>query len=189
MSSIGVPSLLEQLKEDWVANGRDWTRPGFRAVAIHRFGVWLQGRQSWLWRVFLLRALLWRLYRLLYRFVRNHYGIELYYTTSIGRRFVIGHQGGIVIHPKAFIGDDCVIRQNVTIGALSLNRKEGPRLGNRVEVGCGAAILGKICIGDDVRIGPNAVVMSNVAAGLTVFVAPPRLISLHKATEVAPLSR
>ncbi|HEV3028453.1 MAG TPA: serine acetyltransferase, partial [Planctomycetota bacterium] len=25
--------LWAQLREDWVAHGRDWTRPGFRAVA------------------------------------------------------------------------------------------------------------------------------------------------------------
>jgi len=30
----------QQIKEDWEAHGRDWTKPGYRAVAIQRFGVW-----------------------------------------------------------------------------------------------------------------------------------------------------
>jgi len=33
-------NLFEQICEDYRAHGRDWTRPGFRAVAVHRFGVW-----------------------------------------------------------------------------------------------------------------------------------------------------
>ena len=49
--------------------------------------------------------------------VRNVYGIELYPTARIGRRFCIAHQHGIVIHKLAMIGDDCLVRQGVTIGA------------------------------------------------------------------------
>ena len=32
--------LWQQIKEDWIAHGRDWTKPGFLAVAVQRFGVW-----------------------------------------------------------------------------------------------------------------------------------------------------
>src|SRR5258708_2183229 len=35
--------LWAQVREDWVAHGRDWTRAGFRAVAVYRFGVWRMG--------------------------------------------------------------------------------------------------------------------------------------------------
>ena len=27
-------SIWQQIHEDWVAHGRDWTKPGFRAVAV-----------------------------------------------------------------------------------------------------------------------------------------------------------
>lgn len=37
---VQKPGLWHQIKEDWVAHGCDWTKPGFRAVIIHRFGVW-----------------------------------------------------------------------------------------------------------------------------------------------------
>ncbi|MEP6958273.1 MAG: serine acetyltransferase, partial [Nitrospirota bacterium] len=109
------------------------------------------------------------LYRFMFRFIRNHYGIELPATTIVGRRFLIGHQHGIVIHPKAEFGDDCTIRQNVTIGQVDNVRKGGAKFGHRVNIGVGAVIVGGITIGDDVRIGPNAVVMTDVPAGATVF--------------------
>jgi hypothetical protein len=44
-SSVNEPETTalgfwQQIKEDWIAHGRDWTKPGFRAVAVQRFGVW-----------------------------------------------------------------------------------------------------------------------------------------------------
>ena len=72
------------------------------------------------------------------------------------------------------IGDDCLIRQGVTIGAAT-KRHESPVLGDRVEVGAGAVIAGAITIGDDVVIGPNAVVMSDVPSGSIVASAPARV--------------
>ena len=93
--------------------------------------------------------------------------------------FKIGHQHGIVIHPKTVFGDDCVVHQNVTIGESGPNRRgEAPTFGNRVKIGAGAAIIGKVVIGDDVTIGPNATVMINIPAGTTVCAPPPRLIKL-----------
>jgi serine O-acetyltransferase len=170
--ALPAPGLMTLIREDWVASGRHWDRPGFRAVAVHRFGNWVmtQGR--------IVRSPLYRVYRILFRFVRNYYGIELPLTTRVGRRCSIGHQSGIVIHPRAEIGDDCVIRQNVTIGAASEGRiHQAPRLGHRVEVGAGAVIIGRVRIGDGARIGPNAVVMTDVPAGAVVFAPASRVIA------------
>jgi serine O-acetyltransferase len=182
-SSFG--RLVEQIREDYRANHRDWTMPGFRAVAVHRIGNWARG--LWFRPV---RGIVSRIYRLLYIYVRNHYTIELPRTTKVGRRLTIGHQGGIVIHPFSKIGDDCIIRQNVTLGAGSPETVErAPVLMNRVEVGCGAVIVGGIVIGDNVRIGPNAVVTMNVPAGSTVVAPPPRVIQVRKpatAPSIAP---
>src|SRR5688572_22980725 len=104
-------TLLAQIREDWQPNGCDWTRPGFRALAVHRFGVW---RMKIKRRA--LRLPFSFIYRMLYRYVRNHYSIELHYTVQVGRRVVIGHQGAIVVHDSSVIGDDCIIRQGVTLG-------------------------------------------------------------------------
>lgn len=152
--------LFNQIADDWRAHGRDWTKPGFRAVAIHRFGVW---RMSV--RPKLLRAPFSLLYRLLFRRCRNHYGIELPYTVQLGRGVIIEHQGGIVIHGQTVIGDGCIIRQNCTLGLRRLDAlDDAPVLGRNVNVGAGAVILGKVSIGDDAVIGANAVVLGDVPA-------------------------
>ncbi len=140
MASTELPrdkSLLATIYEDWVAQGRDWTKPGFRALAIYRFGVWRM-RVRW----FVIRAPLSIVYRWWFRFARNRYGIELPYSAKIGRRVIFEHQHGIVVHGCAEIGNDCVVRQGVTIGNRYMDRPfDAPRIGNRVNIGAGAKIL------------------------------------------------
>jgi serine O-acetyltransferase len=171
------------IREDRWTHGGEWMRPGFHAIATHRFGAWLLHASRFT------RAVLWPLYRAMYIWSRNVYGIELPATTVVGRRLRFSHQSGIVIHPSARLGDDCVIRQNVTIGAPNMERGGlAPVLGNNVELGAGAAIIGRVTVGNDVRIGPNAVVMSNVPPGSTVFAPRPRTVQLTRrpASAVAP---
>ena len=163
--------LWRQIREDWVAHGRDWSKPGFRAMAVYRFGVWRMGV-----RPKLLRAPLSLLYRMKFRYMRNHYGIELPYSAKVGRRVVIEHQGAIVIHGASVIGDDCIIRQGVTLGNKRIDRPdEAPVLGARVNVGAGAKILGAVTIGDDAQIGANAVVLIDVPAGASALGVPARI--------------
>lgn len=166
-------SLWQQIKEDWIAHGRDWTKPGFRAVAIQRFGVWRMTIKP-----LLIRAPLSILYRALFHKVRNSYGIELPYTVQLGRRVVIEHQSGIVIHGYCSIGDDCIIRQGVTMGNRYLDRPfDAPKLGKRVNVGAGAKIFGNVTIEDDVNIGANAVVLSDIPSGKTAVGIPAKILS------------
>jgi serine O-acetyltransferase len=168
--------LWQQIQEDWIAHGRDWTKPGFRAVAIHRFGVWRMQVQPKP-----LRAPLSILYRMLYRKVRNTYGIELPYTVDLGRRVIIEHQGAIVIHGYCRIGNDCIIRQGVTLGNRYLERPlEAPQLGERVNVGAGAKIFGNVQIGDDANIGANAVVLSDVPNMATAVGIPAKILDKVK---------
>ncbi len=169
----GFGAMLRLIREDHAAHGCDWTKPGFRAVAVHRFGVWRMGVRSRL-----LRAPLSILYRCLYRRCRNIYGIELPYTVSLGRRVVIEHQGGIVIHGATVIGDGCIIRQNCTLGLRALDRlDDAPILGANVNVGAGAVLMGRITIGDNASIGANAVVMQDVPAGALAVGVPARIVS------------
>jgi serine O-acetyltransferase len=169
---MNEPGLWELIKEDWQTNGRDWTRPGFRALAVYRLGVWRMGVESKY-----LRAPLSVIYRYLFRRVRNRYGIEFPYSIKAGRRVIIEHQSAIVVHGDTVMGDDCIIRQGVTIGNRYLDKPlDAPRLGNRVNVGAGAKLLGGITVGDDAVIGANAVVLKDVPAGATVVGIPARQI-------------
>ncbi len=165
-------SLITQIVEDWEAHDRDVTRPGFQALAVHRFGTWRMGIGPKV-----LRAPLSVLYRVLFRSVRNLYGIELPYTARVGRRVIIEHQSGIVIHGHAEIGDDCIIRQDVTLGNRRSDRPlEAPRLGSRVSVGAGAKVLGSVHIGDGATIGANAVVCDDIPAGAVALGVPARVV-------------
>jgi serine O-acetyltransferase len=164
----GASGLWELVREDWIAHEHDWTRPGLRAIVVARVGKLQRDspRRS-------VRILVGHLYRVLYRRIRNHYGIELPWTVQLGRRPVIEHQGAIVVHGSAVIGDDCIIRHGVTIGNRRLDAPfEAPRLGARVTVGAGAQILGNVRIGDDARIGANAVVLDDVPSGATAVGVP-----------------
>lgn len=161
------PGLLALIGEDWRAHGRDWTLPGFRAVAVHRFGVWRMGiRQPF-------RAPLSILYRWAFRRCRNRYGIELPYSVALGRHVVFEHQGGIVVHGDSVIGDRCIIRQNCTLGLRRLDAlADAPVLGVGVELGAGAVILGRVHLGDGARVGANAVVLTDVPAGAIAIGVP-----------------
>ncbi|MDO8361984.1 MAG: serine acetyltransferase [Actinomycetota bacterium] len=171
VSTSHLRSFLQLCREDYATHGRDATLPGFRAVVVHRFGNWRLTVEP---RI--LRAPLTLLYRFLYRWVRNRYGIELPHCAVVGRRVCVEHQGGIVVHGSAVIGDDSTIRQGVTIGNRHLHEPhKAPVIGRRVNIGAGAVILGGIVIGDDVAVGANAVVLDDVPAGCTV-VGPKAII-------------
>ncbi|WP_109314015.1 serine O-acetyltransferase [Ruegeria sp. AU67] len=168
--------LYDYIREDKKVNDNSIFRPGFQAMAVYRFGVWRQGiSPRWF------RILLSFMYRIMYVFVRNVYGIELPSTAIIGRRLRVAHQNSIVVHPEAVIGDDCMIRQGVSIGISRVarsgdNQRVAPMLGNRVEVGANATIIGPVSIGSDVAIGPNTVVIADIPDNSIVMVPLPRVI-------------
>ena len=164
--------LVSQLVEDWEANDRDWTRPGLQALAVYRFGVWRMGI-----RPRLLRLPLSALYRLLYTGVRNVYGVELPYTAKIGRRLRIEHQGVVVVHTRARIGDDCRLHQGVTLGAHERDGVLGiPTLGDGVYVGANASIIGGVVVGNGAKIGAGAVVIDDVPTGATAVGVPAQVV-------------
>jgi serine O-acetyltransferase len=164
--------MFENIREDWVTHERSFTRGGFWTLAVYRFGLW---RDRITWRPLRLPfSLIYHVMRLTMQVVS---GIVLPQRTKIGRRLRFDHFGGVVIHHQTVLGDDCIIRHGVTIGLQHANDMAVPRLGNRVDIGSGAAILGPITIGDDVLIGSNAVVITDVPSNSTAVGVPARVIS------------
>lgn len=168
------PSLREfvqLVREDWETHDRDRHKPGFQAMFAYRLGVYRMTLRNPAVRVPLSVV-----YRVLQRRARNRLSIELTYTARIGRRVKIVHQGAIVVHPHAIIGDDCLLRQGVALGTgVTWDPDDRPVLGRGVRLGVGAVLVGTIVVGDDARIGPNAVVTSHVPAGARVVAARPRV--------------
>jgi len=70
-----------------------------------------------------------------------------------------------------------IIRQNTTFGIASANGpKERPTIGDRVDIGAGAVLIGGITIGQDTHIGANAVVTKSMPTGVVVAGVPARVV-------------
>lgn len=93
---------------------------------------------------------------------------------TLGKGLMLPHPNGVVIHGEARIGDDCMIMQQVTVGMI--DEGEVPVIGNRVYIGAGAKIIGKLIVGDGARIGANAVVVNDVPPNATAVGIPARII-------------
>ena len=101
-------------------------------------------------------------------------GADIPLNSNLGGGLLMPHPNGIVIHPSAVIGLNCLIFQQVTIGTGSV--PGCPIIGNHVDIGAGAKILGGITIGNNVKVGANAVVIDDVSDDCTVVGIPARII-------------
>jgi|SRR6185437_4005005 len=166
--------MFDNIRNDFRAHDRDWGAQGFWAMVIYRFGRWRYGVKP-----AIVRKLFSFIYKVLFKFVQIITGIELPCEVKIGRNFVIDHFGGIIISGYAQFGDNCRIRNGVVVGLRRVDEKYAPMIGNNVDIGAGAKLLGPIHIGNNVVIGANAVVLSDVpdnsiAAGVPAQIRPRR---------------
>jgi serine O-acetyltransferase len=125
----------------------------------------------------------WRMtfYWLMYRLIETVTVISLPKAAKIGPGLRIWHFGNIFIHPDVVIGANCTLRQGVTIGNRHVDGPV-PVLGDNVELGAYAQILGGVKIGNNCRIGAMSVVLQDMPDDSTAVGAPARLIksSLEK---------
>jgi serine O-acetyltransferase len=110
-----------------------------------------------------------------YRFWSSVCGTDIALDTDIGGGLLMPHPEGIVIHPHASLGPNCLLMQQVTLG-VGGTIPGAPRLEGHVDVGAGAKILGGVHIGEHARIGANAVVLCDVPAGCTAVGVPARVL-------------
>lgn len=177
--------MFDNLREDWRTHDRDLLRQGLWVLAVYRLGRW---RYQIRWRP--LRAPFSALYKALKLLSEILTGIELPCEAVVGRRFRIDHFGGIVISGDAVFGDDCIVRNGVTVGLRNTGERGSPVLGNRVDIGAGAKILGAIHVGDDVAIGANAVVLIDIPSNSVAVGVPARVLPRRaKANKVTILER
>ena len=122
-------------------------------------------------------------YSLRLKHFQYKYGME-FANPSIGRGFVIGHWGRIVINGNSKIGDQFMVTHGVTIGRDIRGKRKGiPIIGDRVAVRANSTIVGNVVIGDDVLIAPNTFVNFNVPNNSIVIGNPAKIISREKASE------
>ena len=114
-------------------------------------------------------------YWLTFRFVETAIGISLPKSADIGPGLRIWHFGNIFIHPGVVIGANCTLRQGVTIG----NRHQGgpvPRIGENVEFGAYAQVIGDVRVGNNCKIGAMSLVLDDLPDGSTAVGVPARIV-------------
>ncbi len=121
------------------------------------------------WSMLVQRAAVFR-----HRFWSIVTGADIPINTRIGGGLLLPHPNGVVVHCDSVIGPNCLLFQQVTLGA---GRGGVPTLGGHVDVGAGAKILGGFAVGDHARIGANALVTSAVPSGGVVTARPSELRS------------
>ncbi len=170
---------------DWDADLQRYAvrRPFLKEQSIWAVWSYRRGRRLLRQAPGLRRKLALAGYWLCYRVIETLTGISLPPTARIGPGLRIWHFGNIFVHAEAVIGARCTLRHGVTIG----NRREGgpvPVLGDDVELGAYAQILGGVRIGNGCRIGAMSVVLQDVPDGATAVGAPARII--YNPAELVP---
>src|SRR6185437_6626750 len=101
-------------------------------------------------------------------------GADIPLNCKLGGGLLLPHPNGVVIHPDAEIGPNCLLFQQVTIGETDCGV---PILEGHVDVGAGAKIIGRLRVGKHAKIGANAVVLEDVPEGATAVGVPAKILS------------
>jgi serine O-acetyltransferase len=156
----------------WVALKLIAANPGVQAVLLLRSQIALQDANHR------------RLARAVSSFNLRLTGAEFVVGCKVGPGLVLRHPQGVVIGQGAAVGENCTLLHGVTLGERhgdgSGPLHEYPRLGARVVVGAGAAILGGITVGDDAVVGANAVVLRDVDVADVVVGVPAVSVRLRR---------
>ena len=168
---IGYWALIA---EDFETHDRNFFAQGFWALFWHRFGNW---RMSLKAKV--LRAPMTLVYRVMYKLTQWLCGIDLPFSVVVGRRVKLEHFGGMILVADQ-IGNDVIIRQNITLGNPGDTRQEQrPIIEDGASLGGGAVIIGAVTVGRDAVVGANAVVNKDVPAGAIVGGVPAKIIRMR----------
>ena len=165
--------------QDWAANAG---YPDSRLILVaFRFTQWARARWGPLGRVVV--AVYWLV-------SARVIGIELLPSTRIGPGLQLPHPNGIVVNPTVRIGANCLLRHQVTIGNSTL--RDGtelgiPVIGDNVEFGAGAVVVGGIHVGDHARVAALSLVTRDVPAWGVVMGNPARLVRIDPAEGIDPV--
>lgn len=139
---------------------------------VRLFGGWWKQRE----RCLDSRGLWGRIMVALYRANMREHGsyISLHAVFAAEPRMPHGPTG-VFIAPGVYVGRGVTIHQHVMLA-----RREGadgaPTVGDGVQLGAGAIVLGRVVVGQRARIGAGAVVVHDVPAGATAVSPAARVI-------------
>lgn len=96
------------------------------------------------------------------------YGLTIYHLAG---------GGGCFVNAKS-VGNYCRLQPGVLLGNAHKSEEEKPVIGDNVEFGPGAKVLGKVVVGDNCHIGANAVVVKNIPNNALVAGIPAKVVKI-----------
>ena len=100
-------------------------------------------------------------------------GVNIPRSTKVKGGLRIHHYGCIVVNSYTKIGENCTLRQGVTIGNKN-TEDDCPIIGDNCDIGAGANH-----IGNNVTIGANAVVVKDIPDNCIVGGIPAKIIKMR----------
>ncbi|HUO87062.1 MAG TPA: DapH/DapD/GlmU-related protein [Thermoanaerobaculia bacterium] len=116
-------------------------------------------------------------------------GVDILPGADIGGGCIIVHGIGLVVGGLVVVGEDVTLLHGVTLGEVRFDELAYPRIGDRVTVGAGAAVLGGITVGDGAVIGAGAVVIADVPPGASVAGVPARVLGITESDDRTATTR
>lgn len=93
----------------------------------------------------------------------------------------ISHVGGILINGNAKVGKNCIFHGENCVGSIG-HGSVAPTLGDNVELGVGAKVIGDIYLADGIVVGANAVVTKSCYEKNAILAGVPAKIIKHGST-------
>jgi len=177
---VGYASLISKVKKIILTQGI-W------ALIVYRAGSWCVRNSK---RLGIAVKIILPFLTIMQKFVEMTTGIEIPFTARIGRGLYIGHFGQIILSPMAVMGEFCNISQGITIGQAGRGEEQYvPIIGDRVYIGPGAKLFGKLSIGNDVAIGANAVVTKDLPDNAVAVGIPARIVNYNSSRDFVNFNR
>jgi len=167
--------MVSSKKADWSRETpREFWDPSRKLLkTIRKYQIYKQKTglvSSFISKIYVLKHLFWSTIS----------GVDIPINSKLGGGLIIPHTNGIVIHPAAELGVNCLVHQQVTIG-VNRGSNIAPVIKGHVDIGAGAKIIGPIVIGEHVLIGANAVVVHDVEPYAIIAGVPAKVIGNTKA--------
>ena len=106
--------------------------------------------------------------RWIYKRLEYKFSYDISYKAQIGPGLTIAHYGYIIVGSNTQLGSNCGLKPGVVFGKKLTENTGGARVGDNVEFGVGAKVVGDVRIGSNVIVGANAVITKNVSDNCVV---------------------
>jgi putative colanic acid biosynthesis acetyltransferase WcaB len=166
--------MIDYIFQDWKAN--KFSKKGRFIMILYRITSLMNSNKFtkyifFPWIIF---------YKILVEWI---FGIEINLNAKIGKNFKLFHGQGTVINGTTIIGENCLIRNCITIGSKILEDGKitlAPKIGNNVEIGSNSVIIGDIKVGDNVTIGAGSVVVKDIPNNVVIGGNPAKILRYKK---------